>query len=131
MTVSPGTWRRPGKGRPRNDDRGEILVHFARGRELGFSITEIASRGLEIWGWDLATDGHTRKLCVLRRYAGPTLERRYREFLREVELSVEHVVSANVVLDGVKIGPGRFQRPLSFPSPKAVRRGRPSKKRAR
>lgn len=131
MTVSPSGWRRPGKGRPRIEDRGEILVHFARERELGLSIREIARRGLNIWGWGLATDGHTRTLCVLRSYAGLTLERRYRDFLREVERSVEYAASADVVLDGVKIGPGRGQLPLSFPSPKAVRRGRPRKKQTR
>lgn len=130
MTDSSKAWRRPGKGRPRNEDRAEILVHFAQEREKGLSIGDIARRGMSIYGYGLAPDGRNRTLSVLRSYAGATLERRYREYLQEVNQSVDQCVDANMVLDGIVTGPVRSKRPLSFPHPKEVRRGRPRKNRA-
>jgi len=101
MTDSSKAWRRPGKGRPRNEDRAEILVHFAQEREKGLSIGDIARRGMSIYGYGLAPDGRNRTLSVLRSYAGATLERRYREYLQEVNQSVDQCVDANMVLDGI------------------------------
>lgn len=130
MTASSATWRRPGRGRPRNEDRAEILVHFAKELENGRSISEIAANGLVIMGYELSPDGQTQVECVLRRYRGATLERRYREFLQEVERATSLGTGAMIVRDDGITGPWKEQRPLSFPRPKAVRRGRPKEKRA-
>lgn len=131
MTAQSETWRRPGRGRPRNEDRAEILVHFSEELAKGRSIGEIAAKGLDICGYRPDPSGQGQVLSVLRRYRGATFERRYREFLHEVERSVSLGVGARIVRNGGIITTWKEQLPLSFPRPKAVRRGRPKGKRAR
>jgi hypothetical protein len=125
MTDAINTWKRPGRGRPRIDERGEIIAHFTREIDNGRTITEIAARGLNILGYKYDRPRQTYILCVLRKYKGPNLERRYREFLEEVRRSGKLDLGSIAMRGGLSIGPGRRQMPLSFPSPKAVRRGRP------
>lgn len=122
------TSRGAGRGRPRNKDRAEIIVHFAKGRDNGLTIGEIAARGLDIYEYVPDPNRQGNVICALRRYRGPTLERRYREFFDEVRQSAATGMEARVVRDGATLPPLQGQQLLSFLPPKAVRRGRPKGK---
>lgn len=129
MKAEPIKTRRgAGRGRPRNKDRAEIIAHFAKGRDNGLTIGEIAARGLGIYEYvpDPSRPGNV--IFSVRKYRGPTFERRYREFLDEVRQAASIGREVRFVREGATLPPLTGQQFLSFPAPKAVRRGRPKGK---
>lgn len=126
------------RGRPRDEDRGYVLAHFEAQIARGRSVVEIAEAGLTLYGVDLASDG--RIVPVARRILrGPSLERRYRQYRREIahSLAVGHpdpfeLVAPKTGLKGWRsitrtIGISSVPVCLSFPAREDLKRGRPKK----
>lgn len=123
--------RRPSKGRPPIDDRGEILLHFTTQLALGRSISEIAKAGLTFRGYRKKPDGSIEGPVDLRHLKGPTLERRYRRARAEVDLSIATATTSLAMVNARYIGISAPKTPQSFPPPRSVTRGRPKKIRQR
>lgn len=129
------------RGRPRDEDRSYILVHFETQIALGRSVVKIAEAGLTLYGVGLAVDGRTIVPVARRELRGASLERRYRQYRAEISgsLAVGHphpleLVEPKTGLKGRRvisrtIGISPVPTCLSFPAREDLKRGRPKKKR--
>jgi hypothetical protein len=127
MELGQMQLRRPTKGRPRRDDRGEILAYFAAQQALGKSVSEIAMQGLNFQGYKRTPDGKGWVRGVVRRLSGSTLETRYWLVRAEVDQSIARATTSPVVAKARYLGISAPVLPLSFPKVVSYKRGRPKK----
>ena len=104
MDSSVVSTKARGKGRPRIDDRGEVLAYFASQMALGKSVSEIARQPLNIMGYRRSPGSNDWKLTVLRRLQGPTLERRFWQLRAEIDQSIARTTTAPVMINARHIG---------------------------
>jgi hypothetical protein len=112
-------------GRPRIDDAEWIIMHFVRGLNEGRTLTDIAKKGLSLYGWDCRPNREPR-FVVKRRLSAATLYRRYSSLKAHIEAELANQKLWNPIC-GSRI-PGR---PCDFASASVPMRGRPRKVRRR
>jgi hypothetical protein len=131
MDGSVASTKAKGKGRPRIDDRGQVLAHFGAQMALGKSVSEIARHPLIIMGYKRSPGGNHLVLTVLRRLRGPTLERRYWQLRAEIDQSIARTTSSPMMINARYIGVRAPMAPVSFPKVAGLKPGRPWKNRTR
>lgn len=124
MTAEKAKSRGVKKGRPRHDDEGHILLHFRTELARGKTVSEIAKQGMQLVHWQR---GHAGKFQLdVKTLHGPTLERRFNHIRRDIEGLMDSAAVFSRDFDGVRAP----QRPLYFPEPVVLHRGRPKKMRS-
>lgn len=116
-------------GRPKIDDREQILGYFAANLAKGLSISQIARPGLNICGYAPGPDGKTMQLQVLRKLGAGHLERRYRELRRQLDQAIASRNSEPALLNAQYVGGASPKDPVGFGRTPKLNRGRPRKKR--
>lgn len=113
-------------GRPRIEDRDQILSYFSSRISEGYSIYKIAKSGLIIN--DYYDEEAKMFMGSARALKGATLERRYRELLKEQNDAFDEMTMA-CRAEGVRfIGMSMPKPSSSFVHGRVLKRGRPKKR---
>jgi hypothetical protein len=119
--------RRTGPGRPAIDDCDPILGLFAAHLAHGQTISQIARRGLKIYGYQPCPDGSAMQLTVLRELGAATLERRYRLLRGQLDEAFAWRHCEPALVNARYVGGASHSQPIGFGKTPKLKWGRPRK----
>lgn len=132
-------WRRPGKGRPRNEDRGQVLTYVDAHLLAGGTLCDLAEKGLQLLSYGTLPKDGTERPVQRRLLKGKTFGRNIRTYRSEAHrgnclaLSLDYEArKKGLTITRLKtryIGIREPKPLLSFPNTEPLDSGRPKKKR--
>lgn len=137
MSQEIKAWRRSGKGRPRNQDREQVLAYFAAHLAIGRTVSALARKGFALMSHRRGAERGTKIPLEFEIRQGKTLERAYRVYRQEVRDAVfshqgfqRRAEAKGLTVTNIEtryIGIRAPRPPLSFPEVEHLSRGRPGK----